>query len=194
MQEDCSTDELIGVINGNRKYVRCLYVYNKIDMIPLEDVETLARQPDSIVISVRQKLNLDYLLARMWDAMGLVRVCKKRGCPPDLDEPVVLSAQRHGITIEAATQRISKELLVIFNYAEVEGTSAKHSPQRGVYNTNTTRTSSRSSPRRTNNKNRTRATASASRARARSRGNGGRGPRRKKRGARGGGKKKKADR
>ena len=100
-------------------------------MIPLEDVETLARQPDSIVISVRQKLNLDYLLARMWDAMGLVRVyCKKRGCPPDLDEPVVLSAQRHGITIEAVTQRISKELLVIFNYAEVWGTSAKHSPQR----------------------------------------------------------------
>ena len=83
------------------------------------------------MISVRQKLNLDYLLARMWDAMGLVRVyCKKRGCPPDLDEPVVLSAQRHGITIEAATQRISKELLVIFNYAEVWGTSAKHSPQR----------------------------------------------------------------
>jgi len=131
MREDCSTDELIDVINGNRKYVRCLYVYNKIDMIPLEDVETLARQPDSIVISVRQKLNLDYLLARMWDAMGLVRVyCKRRGCPPDLDEPVVLSAQRHGITVEAATQRISKELLVIFNYAEVWGTSAKHSPQR----------------------------------------------------------------
>ena len=39
-------------------------------------------------------------------------------------------AQRHGITGEAATQRISKELLVIFNYAEVWGTSAKHSPQR----------------------------------------------------------------
>ena len=57
-------------------------------MIPLEDVETLARQPDSIVISVRQKLNLDYSSKNV-DAMGLVRVyCKKRGCPPDLDEPV----------------------------------------------------------------------------------------------------------
>ena len=64
--------------------------------------------------------------------LGLSGRCRygKRGCPPDLDEPVVLSAQRHGITIEAATQRISKELLVIFNYAEVWGTSAKHSPQR----------------------------------------------------------------
>ena len=106
MREDCSTDELIDVINGNRKYVRCLYVYNKIDMIPLEDVETLARQPDSIVISVRQKLNLDYLLARMWDAMGLVRVyCKKRGCPPDLDEPVVLSAQRTSVVVHIKAKR-----------------------------------------------------------------------------------------
>ena len=128
---DYGTDELIDVINGNRKYVRCLYVYNKIDMIPLEDVEKLARQPDTIVMSVHLKLNLDYLLARMWDAMGLVRVfCKRRGCPPDLDEPVVLSSQRHGITVEAATARISKELLVVFNYAEVWGTSTKHSPQR----------------------------------------------------------------
>ncbi|KAH8045476.1 GTP binding protein [Aureococcus anophagefferens] len=82
-------------------------------------------------MSVHLKLNLDYLLARMWDAMGLVRVfCKRRGCPPDLDEPVVLSSQRHGITVEAATARISKELLVVFNYAEVWGTSTKHSPQR----------------------------------------------------------------
>jgi hypothetical protein len=131
MREDCSVDELIDVINGNRKYVRCLYVYNKIDMIPLEDVEVLARQPDSMVISVRQELNFDYLLARMWDAMGLVRVyCKRRGCPPDLDEPIVLSAQSKPVTIEDATRKISKEMLVIFNYAEVWGTSAKHSPQR----------------------------------------------------------------
>mmetsp|Transcript_19704 Transcript_19704/g.60725 ORF Transcript_19704/g.60725 Transcript_19704/m.60725 type:complete len:413 (-) Transcript_19704:19-1257(-) len=130
-REDCGTDELIDVISGNRTYVRCLYVYNKIDMIPLEDVEPLAREPDTIVISVRQELNLEYLLARMWNAMGLIRVfCKRRGCPPDLDEPVVLSSQRHGTTIEAATGRISKELLVIFNYADVWGTSTKHSPQR----------------------------------------------------------------
>ena len=61
---------------------------------------------------------------------SLRQSAKRRGCPPDLDEPVVLSSQRHGITVEAATARISKELLVVFNYAEVWGTSTKHSPQR----------------------------------------------------------------
>lgn len=29
-REDCSVDDLIDVIEGNRKYVRCLYVYNKV--------------------------------------------------------------------------------------------------------------------------------------------------------------------
>ena len=31
-------------IQGNRKYVKCLYVYNKIDVISLEEVDELARR------------------------------------------------------------------------------------------------------------------------------------------------------
>jgi ribosome-interacting GTPase 1 len=29
-KEDCTVDDLIDVIEGNRRYVRCLYVYNKV--------------------------------------------------------------------------------------------------------------------------------------------------------------------
>lgn len=29
-KEDCSVDDLIDVIEGNRRYVKCLYVYNKV--------------------------------------------------------------------------------------------------------------------------------------------------------------------
>lgn len=29
-REDASVDDLIDVIEGNRKYTRCLYVYNKV--------------------------------------------------------------------------------------------------------------------------------------------------------------------
>ena len=49
-REDCNADQLIDVIEGNRKYLPCLYVYNKIDQIPLEEVDRLARQPHSVVI------------------------------------------------------------------------------------------------------------------------------------------------
>ena len=49
-REDCNSDQLIDVIEGNRKYMECLYVYNKIDQISLEEVDRLARQPHSVVI------------------------------------------------------------------------------------------------------------------------------------------------
>ena len=37
-REDYTVDDLIDVIEGNRKYVRCLYVYNKIDTLSIEEV------------------------------------------------------------------------------------------------------------------------------------------------------------
>ncbi|RLN90530.1 hypothetical protein BBJ28_00000765 [Nothophytophthora sp. Chile5] len=81
-REDCSTDDLIDVIEGNRKYVKCLYVYNKIDVVSIEDVDRLARMPNSTVIACehgdRPALNFDTLLAKMWDYMGLTRVYTKR--------------------------------------------------------------------------------------------------------------------
>ncbi|RYG59090.1 TGS domain-containing protein [archaeon] len=94
-------------------------------------MDQLARLPDSLVISIYMSLNLDYLLQKMWDYMGLVRIyTKRRGQPPDLSEPVVLSNERHGLTVEAVCKTISKEFLAIFNFALVWGRSAKFNPQR----------------------------------------------------------------
>lgn len=130
-REDCSLEDLIDVIEGNRQYIRCLYVYNKIDSLSLEEVEELARKPDSVVISVYLKLNLDEMLQKMWEYLGLLRVyTKRRGQPPDLTEPVILSNERHGLTVEALCKSVSRELLTIFNFALVWGRSVKYNPQR----------------------------------------------------------------
>jgi uncharacterized protein len=130
-REDASVDDLIDVIEGNRNYIRCLYVYNKIDSLSIEEIDELARKPDSLVISVHLNLNLDYMLQKMWEYMGLIRVyTKRRGQAPDLVEPVILSNQRHGLTVEAVCKGISKEFVPIFNFALVWGRSTKHNPQR----------------------------------------------------------------
>lgn len=50
-REDATTDDFIDVIEGNRKYIKCLYVYNKIDVVSIEDVDRLARLPNSTVIA-----------------------------------------------------------------------------------------------------------------------------------------------
>ncbi|KAL8537802.1 hypothetical protein ACS0TY_012799 [Phlomoides rotata] len=129
-REDATVDDFIDVIEGNRKYIKCVYVYNKIDVVGIDDVDRLARQPNSIVISCNLKLNLDRLLARMWDEMGLVRIyTKPQGQQPDFAEPVVLSAGRGGCTVEDFCNHIHRTLVKEVKYVLVWGISARHYPQ-----------------------------------------------------------------
>lgn len=60
-REDATVDDLIDVIEGNRKYMKCIYVYNKIDVIGTDDVDKLARQPNSVVISCNLKVGSSLL-------------------------------------------------------------------------------------------------------------------------------------
>ncbi|CAI5966706.1 unnamed protein product [Closterium sp. NIES-64] len=130
-REDSTVDDLIDVIEGNRKYIRCLYVYNKIDVMGIDDVDRLARQPHSVVISANLELNMDHLLARMWEEMGLVRVyTKPQGQQPDFADPVVLSTDRGGCTVRDFCDHIHRGLLKDVKYVLCWGISVKHYPQR----------------------------------------------------------------
>ncbi|KAL3260483.1 hypothetical protein MRX96_046293 [Rhipicephalus microplus] len=127
-REDCTPDELIDVILRNRVYLPCLYVYNKIDQVSIEEVDRLARQPHSVVVSCNMKLNLDYFLERLWDYLALIRVyTKKRGSPPDFDGGLIL---RRNATVEHVCHAIHRSIVHVFKYALVWGTSTKYSPQR----------------------------------------------------------------
>uniref|UniRef100_A0A3B3CPG5 Developmentally regulated GTP binding protein 2 n=1 Tax=Oryzias melastigma TaxID=30732 RepID=A0A3B3CPG5_ORYME len=108
-REDCSPDEFIDVLVGNRVYMPCLYVYNKVDQISIEEVDRLARQPNSVVI---RSLNLDYLLEMLWEYLALICIYTKK----------------RGGTVKC--HRIHRTLASQFKYALVWGTSTKYSPQR----------------------------------------------------------------
>ncbi|KAH7915127.1 developmentally regulated GTP-binding protein, partial [Hygrophoropsis aurantiaca] len=124
IREDITTDEFIDVLIGTRKYLPCLYVYNKIDAISLEQVDKLARTENTVVISCEMDLNLDYLIDRIWENLGLVKIyTKKRGARPDLADPVCL---RKGATIEDVCIGIHKSLAANFRYGL--GRSSKFSP------------------------------------------------------------------
>lgn len=127
-REDCTEDEFIDVVTDNRVYLPCLYVYNKIDQIAIEEVDRLARQPHSVVVSCNMQLNLDYLLERLWEDLRLIRVyTKKPGAPPDFSDAIIL---RWGVTVEHVCHAIHRTLASQFKYALVWGTSTKYSPQR----------------------------------------------------------------
>ena len=48
---DATVDQLIDVIEGNRKYIPCIYVLNKIDQLTIEELDIIDQLPHHIPIS-----------------------------------------------------------------------------------------------------------------------------------------------
>ena len=122
---------MIDVIEGNRHYVKCIYAWNKIDIISIEQCDLLTKNPQNAVLSCQMNLGIDILLEKIWDQLGLVRIyTKKRGEPPDFEEPLILTHGRHGLTVKAAIMQLHKDMLTEFGYATIWGRSVKFSPQK----------------------------------------------------------------
>ena len=128
VRDDITVDDFIDVLIGTRKYINCLYVYNKIDAVSLETVEELASRDNSVVISCNLDLNLDYLKECIWTQLDLLRIyTKRKGEIPNFTEALIV---RSGSTVEQACDAIHRTLAEQFKYALVWGQSAKHRPQR----------------------------------------------------------------
>ena len=65
------------MIEGNRKYIPCLYILNKIDDITMEELEILDQIPHYVPISAHLNWGLDDLIDSMWDYLDLIRVYTK---------------------------------------------------------------------------------------------------------------------
>ncbi|ORX39011.1 putative GTP-binding protein [Kockovaella imperatae] len=129
VREDITTDEFIDVLLGTRQYIPALTVINKIDGVSMETLDKMAREGDgkTVMISCEMDLGLDWLLERIWQELGLVKVyTKKRGEIPDLSDPICL---RQGATIETVCHGIHRSLASQFKYALVWGKSSKFNPQ-----------------------------------------------------------------
>lgn len=127
-REDANVDQLIDVIEGNRKYVPALYVLNKCDTITLEELELLSQVPHYVPICAGKEWGFDDLLEKMWAALDMIRIyTKPRGRMPDYNEPVVIPSDKS--TVAEFCKRIHRSLLEQFKHALVWGSSVKHQPQ-----------------------------------------------------------------
>lgn len=127
---DATIDDFIDAIEGNRVYMPCIFVINKIDMISIPAAEQYALMPYTAIISVEQNLNIEYLKALIWKHLHLVRVyTRKRGEPANLD-PQEAVFMKDGDTVYTLCGHIHKELQEKFSHALVWGRSVQHCPQR----------------------------------------------------------------
>ena len=128
-KQDNTMDDLIDVIEGNRVYVPCIYVLNKIDAITIEELDLLDKFPHYVPISAKDEWNFDELMERIWDYLDLIRIyTKPKGQIPDYEAPVIIP--RCKSTILDFCNRIHKTLAKELKCAIVWGTSVKHNPQR----------------------------------------------------------------
>ena len=133
VRDTITVDDLIDTIltkttKVGPSYLPCLFVHNKIDTMTLEEVEQLAREPHSLVISSSMGLNLDRLRDRIWEYLSLQRVYTRRpGQFPDFADPMIV---KQNATVSDVCASIHKSMQTSFRYALVWGKSAKHQPQK----------------------------------------------------------------
>ncbi|KAL8909585.1 MAG: hypothetical protein Q9207_000083 [Kuettlingeria erythrocarpa] len=127
--ENATVDDFIDVImKDHRKYIKCLYVYNKIDSVSLDFLNKLAREPDTVVMSCELDLGIQDVVERCWYELQLLRVyTKRKGEEPDFSEALIV---RNNSSIEDVCDQVHRTLKDNFKYAMVWGASARHVPQR----------------------------------------------------------------
>ncbi|KAK6834669.1 uncharacterized protein PG998_007654 [Apiospora kogelbergensis] len=127
--DEATVDHLIDVImKDHRKYIKCLYVYNKIDSVSLDFLDKLAREPHTVVMSCEDDLGIQDVIDRCWKELALIRIyTKRKGDDPDFSEALIV---RKDSTIEDVCDRIHRTLKESYKYALVWGASARHVPQR----------------------------------------------------------------
>ncbi|XP_046365665.1 GTP-binding protein 128up isoform X2 [Haliotis cracherodii] len=129
LRYDATAEDLIDVIEGNRVYIPCIYLLNKIDQISIEELDIIYKVPHCVPISAHHKWNFDDLLERMWNYLELVRIyTKPKGQLPDYSSPVVLKQGRS--SVEDFCNKIHRSIMKEFKYALVWGSSARHQPQK----------------------------------------------------------------
>jgi len=127
-REDATCEQFVDVLIGNRKYLPCLYVHNKIDNTSIEELDRLANQPYSCVISVKKEWNLEFLKEKLWDTLSILRVyTKRKGGSADLAEPVILRKGKN--TIKDVCEHIHRDMVKKFKYGRVWGRSSKFCPR-----------------------------------------------------------------
>ena len=124
LRDDIDADELIDVIEGNKKYVPAITILNKIDLVDRQELERIRQKvhPD-ICISAGEKINIGQLKDLIFDRLEFIRVfCKQQGRKADMDVPLIM---RRGSTLRDICDKLHRDFSRKFRFARIWGASSK---------------------------------------------------------------------
>jgi ribosome-interacting GTPase 1 len=114
INEKVSLEQLIDVILGNRVYLPALTVINKSDLTNQLDTISL----DAILISAKNKNNLEKLKEKIWEKLNLMRVYAKG----DLQRPFIV---RQGSSLKKIIEKFIPAKIENYQKARIWGPGAK---------------------------------------------------------------------
>lgn len=129
IREDINIDQLIDVIEGNKKYMPSLTIVNKDDLINESQRSVIKRKfnPD-LFISAKNKEHLDELKELIFQKLDLIRIhLKEPTKPADMEIPLIAFRDS---TIDMICKKLHKDFSSKFKFARVWGKSAKFDGQK----------------------------------------------------------------
>ena len=124
IREDITDDQLIDVIEGNKKYIPGITVLNKIDMVDAKELERIKSivKPD-ICISAEMRIGTEEIKELIFRKLDFIRVyCKEVGKKADMGVPLIM---RKGNTLRDVCIKLHKDFVSKFRFARVWGKSAR---------------------------------------------------------------------
>lgn len=97
IKEDITIERLIDALMGNRVYIPCLEVVNKID---LGDIDNFS----GLKISVKENKGIEELKEKIWEKLNLIRVfLKPKDGPPDFNRPLIV---KKGVSLKEIAEKL----------------------------------------------------------------------------------------
>jgi len=124
IRTDIDVDQLIDVIEGNRKYIPAITVVSKMDLATPAQIEHIKQtvKPD-VFVSAEQGKNMQKLKETIFQGLRFLRLyLKEVNKKPDLDEPLVLT---QGATLRTVCDKLHRDFVKKFRFARIWGKSAK---------------------------------------------------------------------
>ncbi len=121
-------DQIIDIIEGNKKYMPGFLLVNKLDSVSKEYIQKVKKKyPDAVYVSAQEGINLNELKEKIHSKLQLIRIyLKQPGKPADMEEPLIM---RQGDTLKELCDKLHRDFIKRFRFARVWG-SVKYDGQK----------------------------------------------------------------
>jgi uncharacterized protein len=129
IRTDVDADELIDVIEGNKKYIPAVTVINKIDLATEEVVTKIVSDLKAdLAISAKDKIYIEQLKELIFEKLDLIRIyMKEPGKEADLKIPLIINRNSKVLDL---CNKLHKDFVKKFKFCRIWGKSSKFPGQR----------------------------------------------------------------